>query len=106
MKTGIDEIKRFMATEITDNDRMNSFLNAVADHHEHMKPQQRREQIKVYGLAAEIFEEAIIPFLAKILANLSKKLKETATYMHEAIAETLGLMVYFIINKVGNLGLE
>ncbi len=37
LKTGIEEVKRFMATEITDNDRMNSFLSAVADHHEHMK---------------------------------------------------------------------
>ena len=92
-----------MATEITDNDRMNSFLNAVAEHHEHMKPQQRREQIKVYGLAAEIFEESLIPFLAKILGSLSKKLKEAATHLHEAIAETLGLMVYFIVTKVGTL---
>jgi ubiquinone biosynthesis protein UbiJ len=103
VKTGIEEIRRFMATEITDNDRMNSFLNAVAEHHEHMKPQQRREQIKVYGLAAEIFEESLIPFLGKILGNLSKKLKEAATYLHEAIAETLGLMVYFILTKVGTL---
>jgi hypothetical protein len=38
LKTGIEEIKRFMATEITDNDRMNSFLNTISDHHEHMKP--------------------------------------------------------------------
>lgn len=89
-----------MATEITDNDRMNSFLSAVCDHHEHMKPQQRREQIKIYGLAAEIFEEALIPFLPKILGNLGKKLREAANHMQEAIAETLGLMVYFIINKV------
>ncbi len=37
LKTGIEEVKRFMATEITENDRMNSFLSAVADHHEHMK---------------------------------------------------------------------
>lgn len=106
VKTGIEEVKRFMATEITDNDRMNSFLSSVADHHEHMKPQQRREQIKIYGLAAEIFEEALIPFLPKILANLSKKLKEAAIHMQEAIAETLGLMVYFIVNKVGSLGQE
>ena len=103
LKTGIEEVKRFMATEITDNDRMNSFLSAVADHHEHMKQQQRREQIKIYGLAAEIFEEALIPFLPKILQLLAKKIKEGTTYMQEAIAETLGLMVFFIINKLGTL---
>jgi hypothetical protein len=98
VKTGIEEIKRFMATEITDNDRMNSFLNTVSDHHEHMKPQQRREQIKIYGLAAEIFEEALVPFLPKVLAILTKKLKEGTAHMQEAIAETLGLMVYFMVN--------
>ena len=31
LKTGIEEIKKFMATEITDNDRMNSFLSTVSD---------------------------------------------------------------------------
>lgn len=39
LKTGIDEIKRFMTTEITDNDRMNCFLSAISEHNEHMKPQ-------------------------------------------------------------------
>jgi len=37
VKTGIEEIKRFMATEITDNDRMNSFIATVGEHNEHMK---------------------------------------------------------------------
>ena len=26
--------------------------------------------------------------------------------MQEALAETMGLMVYFIVNKVGSMGLE
>lgn len=43
LKTGIEEVKKFMATEITDNDRMNCFLNAIAEHNEHMKPQQKKE---------------------------------------------------------------
>lgn len=95
-----------MATEITDNDRMNSFLSTVGEHTEHMKQQQRREQIKIYGLAAEIFEEALIPFLPKILLIVAKKVKEATSYMQEALAETMGLMVYFIVNKVGTMGLE
>ena len=106
VKTGIEEIKRFMATEITDNDRMNSFLAMVGEQTEHMKQQQRREQIKIFGLAAEIFEEALIPFLPKVLIIISKKVKEATAYMQEALAETMGLMVYFIVNKVGSMGLE
>jgi GTP cyclohydrolase II len=106
VKTGIEEIKRFMATEITDNDRMLSFLGAVADHHEHMKPNQRKEQIKIYGLAAEIFEDVLIPYLPKILGSLSKKLKEATSFMLEAIAETVGLIVYFLVNKIGGMAVE
>jgi hypothetical protein len=41
-----------------------------------MKPQQKKEQIKIYGLAAEIFEESLLPFMPKILITLNKKLKE------------------------------
>ena len=39
LKTGIEEIKRFMTSDITDTDKMNVFLNALADHNEHMKTQ-------------------------------------------------------------------
>ncbi len=106
VKTGIEEIKRFMATEITDNDRMNSFIATVGEHNEHMKQQQRREQIKIYGLAAEIFEEALIPFLPKVMTLVGKKVKEATAYMQEALAETMGLMVYFIVNKIGTMGME
>ncbi len=89
-----------MATEITDNDRMISFLSTVSDQNEHMKPQQKKEQVKIYGLAAEIFEESLLPFLPKILAALSKKLKEGTAPIHEAISDTLGQMVFYIVNKV------
>ena len=68
-----------MATEITDNDRMICFLSAISDQNEHMKPQQKKEQIKIFGLAAEIFEEALIPFIPKILSALQKKLIDGTT---------------------------
>jgi len=90
LKTGIEEVKKFMTTEITDNDRMHCFLSAIAEYNEHMKPQQKREQIKIYGLAAEIFEESLIPFLPKILSTLSKKLKEGVTQIQEAVSDALG----------------
>ena len=60
LKTGIEEIKRFMMNDITDTDKMNAFLNALSDHNEHMKTQQKKEYIKIYGVAAEIFEESLI----------------------------------------------
>jgi hypothetical protein len=44
--------------------------------------------------------------LPKVLSIVSKKVKEATAYMQEALAETMGLMVYFIVNKVGSMGLE
>jgi hypothetical protein len=44
--------------------------------------------------------------LPKVLIIVSKKVKEATAYMQEALAETMGLMVYFIVNKVGSMGLE
>lgn len=67
MKTGIDEVKKFMSTDITDTEKMTIFLSSLSDYNEHMKLQQKKEQIKIYGIASEIFEESLIPFLPKIL---------------------------------------
>lgn len=44
--------------------------------------------------------------MPKVLSIVSKKVKEATAYMQEALAETMGLMVYFIVNKVGSMGLE
>jgi hypothetical protein len=70
LKQGIDEIRRVMAVDITDSDRMNCFLQAISEQNEHWKAQQKKEYIKLFGVSAEIFEESLIPFLPKILATL------------------------------------
>lgn len=100
IKTGIEEVKRFMMNEITDTDRMNSFLSSLSDHNEHMKPQQKKEYIKIYGLAAEIFEDALIPFVPKVISNLLKKVKEETCQMHAALSDTLGQLVLHLVDKV------
>eukprot|EP00347_Sterkiella_histriomuscorum_P016463 403353082 len=99
-KQGMTEMRQFMTQDITDNDRMNCFLSAISDQNEHMKPQQKKEQIKIFGLAAEIFEDALLPFMPKILTSLQKKLKEGTTQIHEAVSDALGQLVFYIINKV------
>ena len=66
LKQGQDEIHELMTEHITNTDRMNAFLFMVQDHNEHMKVAHRKEMIKTYSAAAEIFEEALIPFLPKI----------------------------------------
>ena len=52
-----------MTIEITDHEHMILFLTLVGESNDHMKPMQKKEYIKIFGLASEIFEEALIPYL-------------------------------------------
>lgn len=82
---------------------MNAFLFMLAETHEHMKIGHKRELIKVYASAAEIFEEALIPFMPKIQGYLDKKLREGDPQLHVAIAESMGSLVQFLFGKVSEL---
>ena len=68
-----------MTEHITNTERMNAFLYMLQEHTEHMKINHRRELLRTYTAAAEIFEESLIPFLPKITGYLEKKLKEGDT---------------------------
>lgn len=59
-----------------------------------MKPYQKKELIKLYGTAAEIFEEALVPFLSKILTYLQRKLKDNDSLLHGPISDSLGQLVH------------
>ncbi len=71
-----------MTEHITNTDRMNAFLFMLSESNEHMKPHHKKELIKLYGIAADIFEEALIPFMPKILTYLQRKLKENDSALH------------------------
>jgi len=58
-----DELKNLMKIHITDNERMVSLLSQLGVVNDHMNTNQIKEQFKQFGVAAEIFEEALIPFL-------------------------------------------
>jgi hypothetical protein len=80
-----------MATDITDNDRMNSFLTSITDFKIHDKPFEIKERIKIYGIASEIFEEALVPFISKILISLTKVIKDDHDGKYQvAISDTVG----------------
>lgn len=90
-----------MTTDITDNERMSMFLGYLADVNDHMSLSQMKEQIKQFGIAAEIFEEALVPFLPKILHNFQKKIKEeSAIKLHSVIGEAIGLIEWHVIGKI------
>ena len=46
-----------------------------------MKPNHKRELIKLYSTAAEVFEESLIPFMPKLLNFINRKLKENDTVL-------------------------
>lgn len=101
MHQASDELKRLMRIEITDNDRMIIFLNSLSDINEHMNVNQMKEQLKQFGVAAEIFEEALVPFVPKIMANFAKRIKEEGSArLHVSISEAVGQLVWFILDKV------
>ncbi len=99
LKQGQDEVHELMTEHVTNTDRMNTFLFMLQDHSEHMRINQRKEMIKTYAHAAEIFEEALVPFLPKISGYLEKKLKEGDPNLHGVIAEALGHNVHFLLRK-------
>jgi DNA-binding ferritin-like protein (Dps family) len=81
-----------MKFEITDNDRMLQIIQKLVDFN---------EQIKVYGSMAEVFEDDLSPFVPRILKNLEKIIvSEGTTRLHGAISETVGNIVFFMIEKI------
>ena len=73
------------------------FFNKLSESNEHMKVQQKKEYIKIFGRAASIFEEALIPYLQKILTILSKKAKEGNVDLHGVVSDTMGSLTYHVI---------
>ena len=60
-----EEIKDLMTEHITNTDRMNAFLSALSmsDTKYNTNKGHRKEIIKIYGIAAEIFEESLMTFV-------------------------------------------
>ena len=52
MSIGNEEINKFMMQEIREHEHMVIFFNKLSDSNEHMKVQQKKEYIKIYGRAA------------------------------------------------------
>lgn len=53
--------------------------------------------IKVYGEAAEIFEESLATFIPKIVQFLLKILKESEVLYHMPVAQSVGKLVFFVV---------
>lgn len=99
-----EEMRDLMTEHITNSDRMNAFLGALAhDNKYNANKNQRKEIIKLYGIASEIFEESLATFVQKILMYLQKILKENQEYTQSSVAWSLGKVVANITSKLSNL---
>ena len=61
------EVKELLSEHITDSERMSIFIHSIGEFNEQMKPTQKKEQIKLFGLLGEFFGENLIPFMPKII---------------------------------------
>lgn len=66
IKLALDESRELMAEQITDSERMNTFINLISDVNEHLKVSQKKEYFKLFSQLGEFFGENLIPFMPKI----------------------------------------
>ena len=99
-----EEMRDLMSEHITNTDRMNALLSSLAnDTKYNLNKNQRKEIIKLFGVAAEIFEESLITFVPKLVLLFQKLLKECLDYLHHSIAWSLGKVIFFITSKIQSI---
>jgi hypothetical protein len=79
---------------------MNTFLYLISEQNQHMKSSQIKEYVKLYGLAGEIFEETLLPFIPKIMGYLQKKLKDSEHHLQESISDAIGTIVHHVLKNI------
>lgn len=99
-QTAWDEVRELMTEHIINTDRMTTFLYLISEQNQHMKVSQKKEYVKLYGLAGEIFEETLLPFIPKIMGYLQKRLKDNDHHLHDACAESIGTIVHHVLKSV------
>lgn len=80
---------------------MSMFLSSITDFKIHDQAFQIKEQIKIFGIASEIFEDSLAPFLPKILVALTKQIKDDQDGKYvSAISDTVGQIVQNLIESM------
>lgn len=101
LKYAQEEIRELMVEQISDSERMTTFIHLISDVNEHMKPMQKREHMRLFGLLGEIFGEALIPFMPKIIQNFYlKKFKDLDPTLSAPLAESLGVMFHYTLKNL------
>lgn len=94
-------MRDLMTEHITNTDRMNALFAALASENRYnINQNQRKEIVKLYGVAAEIFEESLLSFVQKIIMYLQKLMKENHDFLHSTIAQSVGKVVRYIVCRI------
>ena len=104
LKIGINEIRQIMRVHIINGERMNAFITIATDFNESMKPMRKVEAIKLFGLAGEMFEETIVPFVPKIIDICVKKSDDSR--LHQAISDSIGVLCHFVLKSQETVDLQ
>ena len=81
---------------------MKILITMLSDIKDSMKIIQKKEMINVFGICAEIFGDAFISFIPRIL-NIFFKQIIFDPQMHSTIAETIGLVIREVFKNVENV---
>ena len=96
-----EEMKDLMTEHITNTDRMNVFLTALAsDTKYNVNQRQKKEVVKLFSVAAEVFEDSLQTFIPKIVTLLNKLLQNQKDYLHFSVQQVVGSVVKYIINGI------
>ena len=86
-----------MTEYITNSERLNVFIYHITEFNDSMKAFQKKELIKLLGIAADKLQIKMVPFLPKILIFYQKRIKDLDQGLHAALADTTGLLVSKVI---------
>lgn len=98
--TAHTEIREIMQVHIINTDRMNCFLASLAESNEYMKVNQKKELVKLYGEAAAVFEEALNPFVHKIMGYIGKRLKDNDQSLQVPCSDAVGMIVHHCLKNL------
>lgn len=91
-----------MQSEIKHDAHMRLFLETVGATSNHMSIACRKELIKVFGLATEIFQTDFLPYSQLVFTSLRKQANEQKELLQPVIAEVFGSFViqYILHNEI------
>eukprot|EP00347_Sterkiella_histriomuscorum_P010202 403377213 len=99
IKSATEEVYQLLKEHTINNERLNVVIYHITEFHDTMKTFQRREHIKLLGVAAEIYQDKLIQYMPKILAFYNKRIKDSDQILHPVIAETMGTLTHQLLRN-------